>query len=97
MILVAIFCGLRASELRGLRWEDVSFEDREILIKQRADAKNRIGKLKSKTAYRSIPMPSMVVNTLREWRLLCPKGEAGLVFPSGAGKGSHTATSPSEA
>ena len=31
-------------------------------------------------------MPSIVVNTLREWRLLCPKGEAGLVFPSGAGK-----------
>jgi integrase len=86
LILVAIFCGLRASELRGLRWEDVNFEDREISIKQRADAKNRIGKLKSKAAYRSIPMPSMVVNTLREWRLLCPKGEAGLVFPSGAGK-----------
>src|SRR5258706_4503456 len=87
LILVAIFCGLRASELRGLRWEDVSFEDREISIKQRANAKNRIGKLKSKAAYRSIPMPSMVVNTLREWRLLCPKGEAGLVLPTGAGRG----------
>jgi len=86
LILVAIFCGLRASELRGLRWEDVNFEDREISIKQRADARNRIGKLKSKAAYRAIPMPSVVVNTLREWRLLCPKGELGLVFPSGAGK-----------
>ena len=86
LILVAIFCGLRASELRGLRWGDVNFEDREITIKQRADAINRIGKLKSKTAYRSIPMPSMVVNTLREWRLNCPKGELGLVFPSGAGR-----------
>jgi integrase len=86
LILVAAFCGLRASELRGLRWDDVNFEDREITIKQRADARNKIGRLKSKAAYRSIPMPSMVVNTLREWRLVCPKGELGLVFPSGAGK-----------
>lgn len=86
LILVAIFCGLRASELRGLRWEDLSFEDREISVKQRANARNRIGKLKSKAGYRSIPMPPMVVNALREWRLLCPKGELGLVFPSGAGK-----------
>jgi integrase len=85
LVLVAIFCGLRASELRGLRWEDVNFDEREISIKQRADARNKIGKLKSKTAYRSIPMPPMVVNALREWRLLCPKGALGLVFPSGAG------------
>jgi integrase len=85
LILVAIFCGLRASELRGLRWSDVNFDEREISIKQRADARNKIGKLKSKTAYRSIPMPPMVVNSLREWRLLCPKGALGLVFPSGAG------------
>jgi integrase len=27
----------------------------------------------------------MVVNSLREWRLLCPKGALCLVFPSGAG------------
>jgi integrase len=85
LILTAIFCGLRASELRGLRWEDINFEDRELSIKQRADARNKIGRLKSKAAYRSIPLPSMVVNALREWRLSCPKGEAGLVFPSGAG------------
>jgi integrase len=85
LVLVAVFCGLRASELRGVRWEDVNFEEREISIKQRADARNKIGKLKSKTAYRSIPMPPMVLNTLREWRLLCPKGELSLVFPSGAG------------
>ncbi|MGH1588637.1 tyrosine-type recombinase/integrase [Methylobacterium phyllosphaerae] len=26
------------------------------------------------------------MNTLREWRLACPKGELDLVFPSGAGQ-----------
>jgi integrase len=34
LVLVAIFCGLRASELRGLRWPDVDFEGREINVRQ---------------------------------------------------------------
>ena len=31
-ILVAIFCGLRASELRGLNWADVDFTERVIHV-----------------------------------------------------------------
>jgi integrase len=85
LILVAIFCGLRGSELRGLRWADIDFEGRHISVAQRADAFHTIGRLKSKAGYRSIPMPPMVVNALREWRLLCPKGDLGLVFPTGNG------------
>lgn len=86
LILTAIFCGLRGSELRGLRWSDVDFDARQISVTQRADAFHRIGRLKSKAGYRSIPMPPLVVNALREWKLVCPKGDLGLVFPSGAGK-----------
>ena len=47
VILVAVFCGLRASELRGLRWADVDFEGRQLSITQRADASHKIGRLKS--------------------------------------------------
>jgi len=86
VILVAIFCGLRASELRGLRWADIDFEAKQLNLTQRADASHRIGKLKSKAAYRSIPCPPIVVNALREWRLQCPKGDQGLAFPNGLGK-----------
>ena len=85
VILVAIFCGMRASELRGLRWEDVDFEGRKIKVTQRADAFQKIGRLKSKSGYRSIPVPPMVLNALREWKLICPKGDLGLVFPNGNG------------
>jgi integrase len=85
LVLVAIFCGLRASELRGLHWANIDFEARQINITQRADIYHKIGRLKSKSAYRSIPCPPMVLNALREWRLLCPKGELGLVFPNGSG------------
>ena len=86
LVLVAIFCGLRASELRGLRWSDVNFEQHKIHVNQRADIYHKIGKLKSKSAYRSVPCPSMVINTLREWKLKCPKGDLNLVFPNGIGK-----------
>jgi len=84
--LVAVFCGLRASELRGLPWKDVDFEARQINLTQRADASHKIGKLKSKAAYRSIRLSPLVLNALREWKLVCPKGGLGLVFPNGLGK-----------
>jgi integrase len=86
LILTAIFCGLRGSELRGLRWADIDFEGRQISVTQRADAFHKIGRLKSKAGYRSIPLPPIVINALREWKLVCPKGELGLVFPTGSGQ-----------
>lgn len=86
LVLVAVFCGLRASELRGLRWADVDFEARLIKVTQRADASHKIGRLKSKMAYRSLRLSPLVLNALREWKLACPKGDLDLVFPNGVGK-----------
>lgn len=85
LLLTAIFTGLRASELRGLRWSDVDFDKREIRVHQRADRFNAIGRPKSEAGERSVPMPPLVMNTLREWKLASPKGELGLVFPNGNG------------
>jgi len=36
LILVAMFCGLRSSELRGLTWANVDIEKRLIHVRQRA-------------------------------------------------------------
>src|SRR5262249_59087517 len=36
IFVVAAFTGLRASELRGLRWCDVDFSKNEIRVRQRA-------------------------------------------------------------
>lgn len=85
LLLTAIFAGLRASELRGLRWSDVDFERREIHVHQRADRFNEIGRPKSEAGERTIPVSPIVMNTLREWKLACPKGELDLVFPNGKG------------
>jgi integrase len=85
ILLTAIFTGLRASELRGLRWADVDLEKRELHVRQRADRYSAIGKPKSESGERTVPLTPIVVNTLREWRLACPKSDLGLVFPTGAG------------
>ena len=85
LIITSVFTGLRASELRGLRWIDVDLDARTLHVRQRADRFNQIGPPKSAAGERSIPLPSIVVATLREWQSLCPDGEAGLVFPTGAG------------
>jgi integrase len=34
---------------------------------------------------RTIPLPPMVTNALRGWRLACPKGDLDLVFPTNGG------------
>ena len=86
LLLTAIFTGLRASELRGLRWSDVDLEKREIRVHQRADAFNEIGRPKSISGERTVPVSPIVVSTLREWKLACPNGQLGLVFPNGQGK-----------
>jgi len=86
LILTAIFTGLRASELRGLRWADVDLKNAELHVRQRADYYRQIGAPKSEASERTIPLAPMLVNTLREWKLVCPKGELGLVFPNGIGR-----------
>jgi integrase len=86
LFITAIFTGLRASELRGLRWGDVDLRRNVLHVRQRADRFNTMGRLKSKAGERDVPLPPLVINTLREHRLNCPKGELGLVFPNGRGR-----------
>jgi integrase len=86
LLLMAIFAGLRASEIRGLTWPDVDLRRAALHVRQRADKFKTIGKPKSASSERTVPMPPILVNALREWKLACPKSELGLVFPTGAGE-----------
>lgn len=99
LILTTVFCGLRSSELRGLTWDHVDFDQRLIRIRQRADRWGRMGPPKSEAGDRDIPMAPIVLNTLKEWRLACPRhgvekdrdgrvtnpGELRYVFPTPSG------------
>jgi integrase len=86
LLLTVTFCGLRASELRGLRWSEVDFRKGELHVRQRADRFNDIGKPKSEAGERAVPIPPGALNALKAWKLECPKGKFDLVFPNGAGK-----------
>jgi integrase len=83
LLAVAVFCGLRASELRALTWADVDLDKRQLTVRQRADKWSAVGPPKSGTSYRQIPLAPFALNTLKEWRLARP-GD-GLVFGNGRG------------
>ena len=67
------------------RWSDVDIERRSLRVEQRADRFNEVGAPKSESGARAVPLPPLVANALKEWKLACPKGELDLVFPNCAG------------
>lgn len=91
LIVVAVFTGLRCSELRGLTWENVALSDGLIRVRQRADFRGVMGLPKSEAGNRDVPLPPMVINTLKAWKLACPKTAGNLVFPGRTGEIPSTA------
>jgi len=89
LLLTAIFTGLRASELRGLRWSDVDLRGGELHVRQRADRYGTIGPPKSAAGKRTVPLPPMLVAALREHCLASPKNELDLVFANSRGNIEH--------
>lgn len=89
LIVTAIFTGLRASELRGLRWSDVDLEKGLLHVRQRADRFCKIGAPKSLAGFRTVPLSPRVISVLCEWREICPKSPLDLVFPSKKGTVAH--------
>lgn len=88
LLITAMLTGLRSSELRALTWRHVDLDNRLLHVEQRADTFNAIGAPKSRAGRRTVPLSPMVANSLREWRLACPKGPDGklaLVFPNTLG------------
>jgi integrase len=98
LFATAALAGLRLSELRGLRWQDVDFAASTISVRQRADAWGALGRPKAAASRRTIPVPSMVIAALKEWKLACPRRDTGqadedgtpirvldLVFPADSG------------
>jgi integrase len=84
-IVTAIFTGMRASELRGLQWDNVDLDAGIIHVRQRADAWRHMGAPKSRAGARDIPLAPIVANALRQWQGECPKGVLNLVFPNTLG------------
>jgi integrase len=92
LLVTATFTGLRASELRGLRWSDLDLKRGELHVRQRADRFGEMGPPKSKAGTRTLPLMPMVVSVLREHKLATPTNDLDLVFPNSKGKVDHLNT-----
>lgn len=72
----ATYTGLRAGELAGLRWEDVDFDNRLVLVQRSYNGPTKNDQI------RYVPILDALLPILRQWRLSC----AGpIVFPNHAG------------
>jgi integrase len=86
LLMVQAFAGLRASEARGLRWDDIAFRAGgagTLTIEQRADRFGHIGEPKSESGKRTIPFGPVIANTLRRLKL---QATGPLVFGTGTGR-----------
>ena len=72
----AIYTGMRAGELAGLRWDDVDLETRLIAVQRSFDGPTKAGDV------RYVPILDVLLPVLRKWRLRCP---GQLVFPNERG------------
>jgi integrase len=89
LLILLAFTGLRISEARGLRWANIDLTKGKLHVCERADRYLKIGRPKSHAGDRFVPLNSYVINTLKEWKLQCPKFESDLVFPSPSGNPYH--------
>ena len=84
---MAIFTGLRAGELRALKWQDVDLSNGVLHVRRSADKYGTIRDMaKSKAGTRTVPLPPSLVTTLKEWKLACQPNTLDLVFPGRYGR-----------
>jgi integrase len=89
LLLTVALTGLRASELRGLRWSDVDLKSAELHVRQRADRYNTMGPPKTESSSRTMPIPPETSSALKRWKLKCPTNDGNLVFPTSTGHVEH--------
>ena len=86
IIMTAVLTGLRSSELFGLGWRHINFKSKILNVRRRIDFLGEFGPPKTKSSRREIPIPNALLLLLKEWKLSCPKSDAGLCFPNNVGK-----------
>ncbi len=72
VLVLALAMGMRRSEILGLRWEDVSIEDRTLTVRQtlvRSGGQLRLSQPKTDLSYRPLPLPAIAVRTLEAQRV----------------------------
>jgi integrase len=69
-ILIAAVTGLRRSEIRGLKWSDVDFEQLWLNLK-RGVVRRAQTRLKTEGSRRGVPLTQDLADAVMEWRRIC--------------------------
>lgn len=86
-LLTHMTAGLRSSEGRALRWDNVHLgRGAHIYVEERADRWCKVGPVKSDAGEREIPLMDETVLALKRWKLACPRSDTRLVFPTESGR-----------
>jgi integrase len=93
MVLLIGSTGLRRSEMIALTWSDLNIMAMEVNV-LRSCVRNRIGKTKTDSSCRPVPLHPLVLNALLEWRAKSQySSDLDFLFPSVRFKG-NTPLSP---
>lgn len=74
-VALALRTGLRRGEIFGLRWQDLDLEAGRLTVARSYKLLPKSGKP------RHLPLPSVLLSLLREWRERCPASTERLVCP----------------
>jgi integrase len=87
LVLLAASTGLRQSELFGLKWGDINFNERTINV-TRSIVCGVVGHCKTGSSQKPVPVHPLIVETLLKWRQQQPYRKPGdWVFASGHTRG----------
>jgi integrase len=71
MALLDVVTGLRRSELIGLKWKDVDFEQLELSV-TRSVYRQRVGRCKTEISRKPVPLDPWVAEELLSWKRAAP-------------------------
>lgn len=90
ILTVAVFTGMRLSEILGLRWQDVDFDRKVLRVRFQLGRDGGLVEPKTRAAVRDVAVPAFLVKLLAEHRLASgPVGLSDFVFRTRTGKAEH--------
>jgi integrase len=89
IVMLAGSTALRRSELFGLRWEDIDFEQQLVRVTH-SIVRNVEGETKTPASHKPVPLPAIVAEELKQWRATSLyRSEKDFLFPSIQKNGVH--------
>jgi integrase len=92
-LMVSLGLGLRRGEVFGLKWKDVNFTEKSVLIRREVTAKRwLLERTKTKAGYRAVGMPDAIASILTDrWLEAERRDPEDLIFCELSGKTVETA------